>query len=498
MTTTETAPSSGTAVRGGSVALAGQAAKMLLQITGLIVLSRMIGPAEFGLVAMVMAVLGVAEVFRDLGLSSAAIQADVLTRGQKNNLFWINTSLGLVLSVAGSAAALGIAAFYDEPRLVPIAVVLSTTFLLNGLQTQFMAELARNLRFVALAVSDIASAATALALAVVIALLGWGYWALVVQIVVQALMCLIIRSAVAHWRPGWVSRSDSVRGLMRYGWNLMLTQTLVYVSSNLDKILIGSRFNAATLGLYTRAMQIVVLPTSQLFGPATNVALPVLSRLQSQPQRFGALVLTAQLSLGYPVVLGLAAAVAVADPVLPMIMGQQWAPAVPLFRLLAASALFQVVNYVIYWIFLAQGRTGSHFRYSLVARSILIVAIIVGATFGVEGVAAGFLVGTIIPWPIALLWIRSWSLAPARTMFFNGMRVIVAGLLLGAAGLLTSMMAADGGVVFRVVTPLSAVAAACGLLALFPGYRSDVATVLRATHHLRRPGRRSDESDIQS
>lgn len=498
MTTTEAAPSSGTAVRGGSVALAGQAAKMVLQITGLIVLSRMIGPAEFGLVAMVMAVLGVAEVFRDLGLSSAAIQAEVLTRGQKSNLFWINTGLGLVLSLAGSVASLGIAAFYSEPRLVWIAVVLSTTFLLNGLQTQFMAELARNLRFVALAVSDIASAATALALAVVAALLGWGYWALVVQIVVQALMCLIIRVAVARWRPGWVSRSDSVRGLMRYGWNLMLTQTLIYASSNIDKILIGSRFNAATLGLYSRAMQIVVLPTSQLFGPATNVALPVLSRLQSVPQRFGALVLSAQLSLGYPVVLGLAAAVAVADPLLPMVMGQQWAPAVPLFRLLAASALFQVVNYVIYWIFLAQGRTGSHFRYSLVARSILIVAIVIGSGFGVEGVAAGFLVGTIIPWPLALLWIRRWSLAPVRTMFHNGLRVIVAGLLLGGTGLFTSMMVVDGGVLLRVAAPLFAVAAVSGMLALVPGYRSDLALVLRATHHLRRPGQRGDGNEDRS
>jgi len=278
----------------------------------------------------------------------------------------------------------------------------------------------------------------------------------------------------------------------------MLTQTLIYLSSNLDKVLIGSRFNAATLGLYTRAMQIVVLPTSQLFGPATNVALPVLSRLQTQPQRFAGLVLSAQLSLGYPVVLGLAAAVAVADPLLPMIMGQDWAPAVPLFRLLAASALFQVVNYVIYWIFLAQGRTGSHFRYSLVARSILIVAIVIGSGFGVAGVAVGFLVGTVIPWPIALLWIRRWSLAPVRRMFHNGLRVIVAGLILGGAGLLTSGLVADGGAALRVVAPLLAVAAACGLLALIPGYRSDVAIVLRATHHLRRPAVRGEGSDDHS
>lgn len=483
--TTTAKPSPGAAVRGGTVAMIGQVTKVVLQIAGLVLLGRLIGPAEFGMVAMVMAVLGVAEVFRDFGLSSAAIQADVLTRGQRNNLFWISTGLGLAFMLAGFAASFGIATFYHDDRLVSVAAVLSSTFALNGLQAQFTAELARQLRFSALAATDLAAAFIALVAALLAALWGLGHWALVIQIVVQAFVGLALRATLAHWLPGWPSRRDSVRGLVRYGWNLMLTQTLIYLSSNLDKVLIGNRFGAATLGVYTRAMQIVVLPATQLFGPVTNVALPILSRLRSRPDEFGSQVLNAQRALGYPVVACLGAAVAVADPFLVLLMGEPWGPVVPLFRLLAAAALFQVVNYVIYWVFLALGQTGSHFRYSLVSRSILILGVVVGAATGVEGVAVGYLIGTVAAWPLALWWVWRLGFAQAPLLFRNGCWIIMAGAVIGGAGLMVSTAVREADSIARLAASLITVLVTGAALMLIPRYRKDVHSIILSTGHLR-------------
>lgn len=494
--TTRTA-STKTAVRGGSVTLVGQFSKLGLQVIGLFVLARLLTPTDFGLVAMVTAVVGFADVVRDLGLSSAAIQADRLSRGQKSNLFWINSGLGLVLTAACAGGSFAIAALYHDPRLLDICLALSVTFLFNGLQTQFGAELSRQLRFVALTITDLVSAALPLLVAIGLALAGWGYWALVVQIVLQSFTTLVTRVVAARWWPGLPSRTEPTRELLRYGWNLMLTQVLVYFSSNIDKVIIGSRFGAAPLGLYTRAMQLIVLPINQIFAPVTNVALPVLSRLRTVPERLSSQLLGAQVALGYPVAFFLAAVVAVADPFIPLAMGSQWGPVVPLFRLLAVSALFQAVNYVVYWIFLVQGRTGSHFRYSLVSRSILVLTVVTGSLVSLQGVAVGYVVGVVLPWPLALFWVRRWSLVPVRLLLGNGARIVVAGILAGAAGYGASLLLVDASLPARLGVPFAAVVVAFALLACLPGYRSDLGTILGAARHLR-PGQRVATDERES
>ena len=137
----------GSASRGALVTLAGQAVRVVIQLAGIVVLARLLGPSDYGLVAMVTVIIGVGEVFRDFGLSSAAIQAKILTPAQKDNLFWINGGIGLLLTLLVCALASPIADFYGDPRLQPLSYALSLTFLLNGLSTQFRADLSRHLRF---------------------------------------------------------------------------------------------------------------------------------------------------------------------------------------------------------------------------------------------------------------------------------------------------------------------------------------------------------------
>ena len=119
-------------------------------------MARLLSPADFGLFAMVMSIAGIAEVFRDFGLSQAAVQAPVLTAQQRSNLFWINSAIGATLAVAVFLSSWGIAALYGQEELAPLAQLASVAFLLNGLATQFRASLNRALRFRALAITDVA------------------------------------------------------------------------------------------------------------------------------------------------------------------------------------------------------------------------------------------------------------------------------------------------------------------------------------------------------
>ena len=166
------------AVRGAAVTTAGQGLRLAIQLASVVIMARLLSPADVGLFAMVMSIAGIAEVFRDFGLSQAAVQAPVLTKEQRDNLFWINAAIGAALAVAVFLSSWGIAALYGREELAPLAQLAALTFLFSGLATQFRASLNRALRFTALATTDVIAAVVGLGAGIVVALTGAGPWAL--------------------------------------------------------------------------------------------------------------------------------------------------------------------------------------------------------------------------------------------------------------------------------------------------------------------------------
>ena len=337
----KTPPSLGRMAAGGAlVTMGGQLAKIAVQFGGVILLARLLTPRDYGLVTMVLAIVGVGEVLRDFGLSSAAIQARHLSRGQRDNLFWINTAIGLVLALVVFLMAGRIAAFYGEPLLRGLAQAIALTFLLNGLTTQYRAHLTRELRFKRLTAAEVGGQLAGLAVA------GYGYWALVVQQIVQAAMILAVMVAAARWLPGLPKRDAEVRSFLRFGGNVMASQLLAWFSNNVGQILIGNRLGAAPLGLYNRAFALVAMPLTQLNAPATSVALPVLSRLQGDPARYAAFLLRGQAALMHFLIAVFAFACAQAGPLIVLTLGARWTEAVPMFQALAVGAVFRAAGCV--------------------------------------------------------------------------------------------------------------------------------------------------------
>nr|MBW4043298.1 oligosaccharide flippase family protein [Acidobacteriota bacterium] len=154
--------------RSALTALVFQWGTYVLQLASLVVLARLLLPADYGLITMAAAVIGVAAVIGDFGLSLAAIQAPHLSQQQKANLFWLNTGIGALVGLLVAASSPLIAGFYGEPRLVPVTVSLGSVFVLNGAAVQFKVELNRRSRFRALGIIDLGSQAFALGVAIVL------------------------------------------------------------------------------------------------------------------------------------------------------------------------------------------------------------------------------------------------------------------------------------------------------------------------------------------
>lgn len=466
------------AARGAVVTVGGQLARMCVQLASVVVLARLLAPEDYGLLAMVVVIVGVGEILRDFGLSSAAVQAKELSTRQRDNLLWLNGAIGLVLQATLFLGAGVVAAVYDRPELVGVAQVLSVSFLLNGLATQYRADLVRRLEFVRLAVVDITASAVALLAAVGVALAGGGYWALVTQTLTQAGVLLLGLALAAHWLPG-LPRRAPMRGLLTFGWRLAGTQLIGYASNNIDNLLIGLRFGAGPLGLYNRGFHLLMTPLTQLRAPSTTVALPVLSRLQDEPQRYLEFVRRGQLALGYTLVVGLGMVVAAAEPITAIFLGPQWSEVAPILRLLATAGIFQTLAYVGYWIYLSKNLTADLLRYTLLTSAIKVTCIAVGSVWGVLGVAVGFAVAPALAWPLSLWWLSRRARIPTGSLFTGALRILAGVGVAVVAAVAVDLAAAELPAVARLALTLAVTAATYGLLALVARpVRADLAGVL--------------------
>jgi PST family polysaccharide transporter len=165
-------------IRGGLARLCALGGEFFLRLGSLMILARLLGPKNFGLMGMVTAFTGVLGLFRDFGLAAAAVQRTTIVEQQMSTLFWVNVLLGVLLGLVALAMAQIIAAFYHEPQLFGVTAVLASGFLFNAAGIQHSALLQRQMRFTALAVISIISSIVGIAISLGGAEAGYGYWAL--------------------------------------------------------------------------------------------------------------------------------------------------------------------------------------------------------------------------------------------------------------------------------------------------------------------------------
>lgn len=462
-----------TAAQGAAFTLGAQAARIILQLLSVVILARILSPHDYGLLAIVMVAVGLGEIFRDFGLTSASVQSPTLSQGQRDNLFWINTLIGVGLTAVMFGLSWAIGAITAKPELVGMTQWLSLMFLFNGLATQHRAMLMRELRLRPLAVVDVASASIALIAAIIAAVNGAGYWALVTQQLVTGAALLLGVLLAGRWLPRRYSRADSVRQLITFGWNLVATNLVSYTAKQIDTILISARFGTAPLGLYNRAFQLVMTPLGQARSPLQSVALPVLSRVQQDQPRFETYVVAAQLALGYLFGIPLALVAGLSGPVVAVMLGSRWLEAAPLLQMFAIAGLLTTVSFVGYWVYVSRGLGAQLFRYSIVTAIIKIVCVTIGSFFGLIGIAIAFAVHPAIAWPISLAWLSRITPMPRRKLYQGAARIILISLITGVAAWAASLLT-PGQAMLQLGLGLLAGVLGASLLLVVPVYRRDV------------------------
>jgi O-antigen/teichoic acid export membrane protein len=383
---------------GGMVwAACGNGAVALLKAVVLVLLTRLLSPADFGIVSAALVVINFSLNFSQLGLGPALVQRHALEPRHISTALLASTGFGLLTAALIWAAAPLVADFFRMPHLVPVLHWLSLVFPIAGLATTPESLLLRELRFRAIANRDVLAYGLGYGVVGVgLALLGHGVWALVIaqlaQVVLRTVILLLVSPALLQSRPTWRSFVE----LIDYGIGQSIARVGMILANQVDNLVVGRWLGAIPLGYYSRAFQLVTLPTALIGDVLDKVLFPTLSRVQDDVRRLGAAYLQGTAFLAVITLPAGIVAALLAPDLVPVLFGPRWEGLVPPFQVLALGMMFRTGYRMSDSLSRATGKVYRRAWRQWLFAALVFLGAWVGHYRGLTGVATGVLIAFFI------------------------------------------------------------------------------------------------------
>jgi polysaccharide transporter, PST family len=383
-------------LRGGAILIVARAVNVFLQISTTFILARLVTPHDYGLVAMVSALVGFAPMLIELGTTDAAVQKDRITEVEVSALFWLNLSLGAGLAFLLAVASPLIARFYGEPELQKIALVSSVTFLFSALSCQHYALLRRAMKFKNVALIDVVSNLLSTVVAIAMALFGCGYWALVAKPILSTVFAACGVWWSCRWLPGRPRLTPGVKEMLGFGVNVTGFTMTDYVGRSMDRVALGYRFGASQLGYFQNAMYVYESLLGLLTQPLHSVAVSSLTKLRQDIIELKKAWASALSSLCFFAMPAFAILAVTSQDVVRVFLGPKWEAAGPLLGLFALRGIAHVVERTLGWLHVAAGRSDRWMRWGILSSATQLGALGCGLPFGTKGVAIAYAVAMFV------------------------------------------------------------------------------------------------------
>jgi O-antigen/teichoic acid export membrane protein len=417
--------------------LVGQIAIQLTRLLTVVVLARFLTPADYGAAAVAIALAMFAPTVADMGIGSAVVQARTASQDVRSTAFWASVGCGLGLFVVIAAAANPVAHFMDEPQVAEMVVAGGLTFVVYSVGSISQAVFTRDMRFRSIELRNWLALLTGGAIAIAGAAAGAGPWALALQ----QIGYMVTLVAALWWRAGWrptLNFSPSeFRKLSSYAIRIAGGRWARLIELLVLSVLIGRVAGVDHLGAWTFAMSMVILPLTLIAIPTAEVLFSAFSRLQDERERMSALWLD---SIAYlaavllPLLVGL---MIVSPDLVPVVFGARWEVSVGVLQILCVYVLIRGLQSWGTVYMDAVGRPEVTFWTQLASLCLTPVGVVIGVNWGIEGVAACFVVCQLIAVEIPMLVIvLSHMGVSLRTVGARLAGVAAASLVMAAACLL--------------------------------------------------------------
>jgi O-antigen/teichoic acid export membrane protein len=376
--------------------------RAVLQFAQIAILARLLTPADFGLIALVVAIMAFLQIFADAGISNAIIYYQDIAQEQLSSLYWLNVSVSVFLALTLAVTSYWVASWYQQPPLQYLLMLAAATLVVGALGQQIRVLAQKNLRFADLAKVELIAALVGFVAAVTLAWMGAGVYALIAGSLTTAVVgCLLVWLRLSEgWRPQARLRLAEIRQFLRFGAYMVGNNFANTFNSQIDVLLGGRLLGVQSIGLYSVSKDLG-LRISNIINPIiTQVGLPVMAKAQCDVallKRVYLQTMRMTASVNFPIYLALGL---FAPEIVNLLLGAKWHEAIPLLQIFSIWALLRSTGNPVGSLLMARGKADLSFKWNMVWLFIIPPAILVGSQYGATGMAIAMAALAILAyWP---------------------------------------------------------------------------------------------------
>ncbi len=361
-----------------------------------LVLARLVTPADYGVLAIVMVFVTVSGLVVDAGFANALVRKVDCTDTDRSTVFYSNIVVSLVLFTLLWFLSPLLASFYNNLELTSLIRAASTIFVINSLGIVQQAILTSRIDFKKQTIISLLSSVVSGGVGINLAYNGYGVWALVAQAILIAALRVIMLWLIVRWIPLVVFSKESFKDLFGYSYKLMLANLIVGGGKELVQLLLGKSLGVTALGYYNYANKVGYFLPSNVSHTIQRVLFPIFSTIQDDDSQLSenfrrSMVLI--MTLIYPLMLGISV---MAEPLIKILLTPEWYSSIPLLRVIAITAAVYPLLYMNINMLWVKKRSDLTLKLECIAVSLRIIIVLTLYSFGILWVCIALCIADII------------------------------------------------------------------------------------------------------
>lgn len=408
-----------------------------------IIMARLLTPDDYGLIGMIFVFISISQVFIDGGFTNALIQKQNRSETDFSTVFYINLAISILFYTILYITAPIIAKYYNQPLLTDLTRVYSINLILNSLVAVNRTKLMIAVDFKTQTKISFTAALISGIIGVCCAFIGYGVWSLVIQAIIAAVLNIVFSFYYVKWFPSWTFSYTSFKNLFSFGSKLLIASLISNVYTNLYVLVIGKKFSAHSLGLYTRADHFAQFASSNLGNILSRVSFPVLSQIQDDDVRLiHAYKKYIQMSalIIFPLILGLCG---VAKPLIVLLLSEKWIDCVILLQILCFAYLWNCVITINLNLLNVKGRSDLVLKLEIIKKSIAFTILFISIFFDLKAICLGSAIYSLIAFYLNTYYTKKLLNYGFKKQFIEIFPYLIAALIIMFEGLVISYYIAN-------------------------------------------------------
>jgi teichuronic acid exporter len=356
-----------------------------------IILARILGPEEFGLIGMTAIFFSISNTFINSGFSYSLIQKKEISETDLSTVFYFNIFTGILIYAILFFSSNFISNYFSKPILGPLIKIIGLNLLIGSFGIVHQTILTRNVNFKLLTKISFISTITSGCVAIILAYKGFGIWSLVMQAIVSTITTNILLWLTSRWTPVLLFSFKSLSSMFNYGSKLMLSGLLNTIFENIYYLVIGKYFSTQTLGYFTRAQGFANIASENITGVIQRVSFPILSSIQEDPKRLKNAYITLIRSTMFFTFISMFCIAASANALVLTLVGVKWASSVPILQLICFSVVFYPLHAINLNMLNVLGRSDIFLNLEIIKKILIVPVVMIGIYFGLKGLLYGMI-----------------------------------------------------------------------------------------------------------